>query len=101
MLRGIERDCPRRLVSMRFVTAATIRRSRVPNWGGERGDGFGLAPPGASPAGWSFGGVVQQGCADDVRIMDAVVADDPDGDAEQVVDVGPRAGGGRRRAAGG
>jgi len=35
-----------------------------------------------------FDGVVQQGCADDVGIMDAVVADDPDGDAEKVVDVG-------------
>jgi len=35
-----------------------------------------------------FYGVVQQGCAGDVGVADPVVADDPDGDAEQVVELG-------------
>jgi len=50
--------------------------------GGQRGDGFGLAAAGCQFAGVIFGGVVQQGGADDVGVGDAVVADNPDGDAE-------------------
>src|SRR6266700_2373551 len=48
---------------------------------------LGLAAAAGQPGGVVLDGVVQQGGADHVRVPDVIVADDPDGDPQQVIDV--------------
>ena len=68
------------------MTASTSPAARGPKPGGQRRDRAGPAARG-QVGGMVLDRVVEQGGADDVDVADAVMADDPQRHAQQVVDV--------------